>query len=307
MDITLLEEPPDFGDQEFPAALVLLTNACNLRCRHCFVYREETPNEPRDKMSDANMLYQLARLRDKHGIRSMLFMGGEPMIKEKLMRQAMALFEESSVVTNGTYGIPSLPGQLVTVSLDGPEEVNDRIRGTGVFDAVKRSIFEHNLRDDTIVMLQMTITRSNARYIEPFVEQVEHWPVSGVAFTFYVPDKGEVSELMWEDLRERDEVVQALIDLKSRHPVIKTNTGALELMFSDRAVMSTGVEGENCQLKRVLPLYIGESGRFETTYCCYGNNVDCSRCGAYAVFNSAWNRQRHQQNHPGPDRAPEPA
>ena len=95
-----------------------------------------------------------------------------------------------------------------------------------------------------------------------------------------MPDKNDVTGLGWNDLKERDEVVQKLIDLKRRYPFIKANTGALELMFSDVAMESTGENGEHCTLKNSLPIYMGEGGQFERTFCCYGNNVDCSRCGA---------------------------
>ena len=297
MTIPVFEEPTDFGDVKFPAALVLVTNACNLRCQHCFVYREETPNESRDRMSDGNMLYQLRRLRDKHDIRSMLFMGGEPMIKSALVFEAMQLFEQSAIVTNGTYGIPSLPGRLVTVSLDGPKELNDQIRGEGVFEKVKQAIYEHNLKDDTTVMLQMTVTKKNAGSMEQFVDEVEQWPVSGIAFTFYVPGKDEKSEFAWDNLVQRDDVISTLLQLKRRHPMIKSNVGALRMMFSDKALTATGAAGENCSLKRMLPLYVGEGGRFERTFCCYGNDVECSRCGAYAVFNSAFKRDRGEGVH----------
>jgi hypothetical protein len=37
------------------------------------------------------------------------------------------------------------------------------------------------------------------------------------------------------------------------------------------------------RMKSRLPLYVGEGGVFERTFCCYGNDVDCGRCGAYAV------------------------
>lgn len=270
---------------------MIVTNACNLRCRHCFVYREDTPNEPRDKMNDASMLHQLEVLRDRHKIRSMLFMGGEPMIRSGLVLEAMNLFEKSSIVTNGTYGIPSVPGHLVTVSLDGPEDYNDRLRGEGVFQKVKQAIFERDPNDGTTVMLQMTVTRENADAIEPFVEAVADWPIDGIAFSFYVPTKDDHGPLVWRDLRERDEAVRTVMALKHRYPQIKTNLGTLELMLSDRALESTGMRGENCTLKRMLPLYVGDGGQFERTFCCYGNDVDCSRCGAYAVFNVAYHKQ----------------
>jgi MoaA/NifB/PqqE/SkfB family radical SAM enzyme len=237
------------------------------------------------------MLAQLEVLRDKHEIKSMLFMGGEPMIKSDLVLRGMSLFESSSIVTNGTYGIPSVPGHLVTVSLDGPREANDAIRGIGVFDRVKAAIFDRDPDDGTLVILQMAITRQNAPHLEEFVKVVEDWPVDGIAFTFYVPSREEESELSWHDLKERDEVVHRLIALKGKHPQIKANVGALKLLLSDRCLEATGQEGENCRIKKTLPLYIGEGGQFERTFCCYGNNVDCSRCGAYGVFNSAWHQQ----------------
>ena len=284
-------EPTDFGERVFRGALVNVTNVCNLSCAHCFVFRADNPNRPKDKMDDATMLAQLEQLRDKHGIRSMLFMGGEPMVRRDLVLRAMPLFERSSIVTNGTYGIPSAPGHLVTVSLDGPKEMNDPIRGEGVFDRVKKSVFERGPDDGTTVILQMTLTRLNADGIEPFVEEVKDWPVTGIAFTFYVPSLGDQTGLGWEDLRERDLVVDRVIAVKRKYPErVKANIGALELMKSDRCLQVTGERGETCGLRQMLPLYMGEGGNFERTFCCYGNNVDCTRCGAYAVFNGAYHR-----------------
>jgi MoaA/NifB/PqqE/SkfB family radical SAM enzyme len=288
-----LREPTDFGEHDFSSALVNVTNVCNLSCTHCFVFRADNPNRPKDKMDDATMLHQLEVLRDRHHIRSMLFMGGEPMVRKALVLEAIPLFERSSIVTNGTYGIPSVPGHVVTVSLDGPEPLNDEIRGKGVFQKVKESVFARDPSDGTTVILQMTVTKQNAPGIEEFVETVKDWPVTGIAFTFYVPSKGEHSNLAWDDLRERDDVVRRVIAVKERYPhVVKSNVGALEMMLSGGSLEATGEHGEPCAMRRMLPLYMGEGGNFERTFCCYGNNVDCSRCGAYAVFNGAYHRQR---------------
>lgn len=290
-------EPTDFGDREFPAALVNVTNVCNLECTHCFVFRDDNPNSAHDKMNDATMLHQLEALRDRHNIKSMLFMGGEPMIRKGLVFEAMKLFEHASIATNGTYGIPSVPGHLVSVSLDGPKHLNDPIRGEGVFDKVKASIHERDLSDGTVVMLQMAITRENAAGIEEFVEAVKDWPIAGVAFTFYVPPLDDTSGQAWDDLKERDGVVDRVLALKDKYPLlIKANRGALEMMKSDVSMQYTGEEGENCLMRNMLPLYMGDGpdgkGAFERTFCCYGNDVDCARCGAYAVFNAAYKKER---------------
>ena len=285
-------EPTDFGDREFQSGLVNVTNVCNLSCTHCFVFRADNPNKPKDRMDDQTMLYQLEKLRDKHGLKSMLFMGGEPMIRKDLVLEGMKLFERSSIVTNGTYGIPSVPGHLVTVSLDGPKHLNDPIRGEGVFDKVKESIFSRDPNDGTTLMLQMTVTAKNHEGIEEFVEEVKDWPITGVAFTFYVPTIDDNTGLGWKDLRDRDPIVDRVIAVKKKHPkVVKTNIGALELMKSDVSLESTGEHGEPCHMTDMLPLYMGPGGNFEKPFCCYGNDVDCSRCGAYGVFNSAYHRK----------------
>ncbi len=290
-------EPTDFGDREYRSALVNVTNVCNLSCTHCFVFRADNPNRPKDKMDDATMLHQLEVLRDRHGIQSMLFMGGEPMIRKALVLGAMDMFPHSSIVTNGTYGIPSVPGHLVTVSLDGPEALNDPIRGEGVFKKVKEAVFARDPSDGTTVILQMTITRENAPGIEAFVEEVKDWPVDGVAFTFYVPGKNDHGSLAWDDLRDRDLVIERVMAVKRKYPgVVKTNIGALELMKSDRSLEFTGEHGEPCGMRNMLPLYMGEGGNFERTFCCYGNDVDCTRCGAYGVFNGAYHRMHQGQD-----------
>ena len=285
-----ITEPTDFGEGQYPFALVNVTNVCNLDCRHCFVFRADNPQAPRDKMNDATMLHQLEVLRDKHGIRSMLFMGGEPMIRKDMVLQAAKLFPESAIVTNGTYGIPSLPGHLVTVSLDGPMELNDPIRGEGVFDKVKEAIFARDANDGTTVMLQMAVTRENAPGLEDFMAEIAAWPINGVAFSLYVPVQNDQTGLDWKDLKARDLVLDRLIALKKKYPsVIKSHIPTLEMMKSDVAINSTGENGEHCILKRdTLPLYMGDGGQFEKPFCCYGNDVDCSRCGAYAVFNRAY-------------------
>ena len=289
---SVLKDPTNFGDGDYPTAMVNVTNVCNLACSHCFVFRADNPNDAHDKMDDATMLAQLEALRDKHNIKSMLFMGGEPMIRKKMVMEAAQLFEVPAIVTNATYGIPSLPGGLVTVSLDGPKHLNDPIRGEGVFRKVKDAIYARDASDGTTVILQMVLTAQNDEGLEPFVEEVKDWPIDGVAFTFYVPQSNDTTGLAWGDLKDRDKVIDRCIALKQKYPdLLKAHIGALELMYSDNCLEHTGENGEHCLMLGTLPLYMGDGGNFERTFCCYGNDVDCSRCGAYSVFNTAYHRR----------------
>ncbi len=287
-----LREPTDFGDGEYLSALVNVTNACNLDCSHCFVFRADNPNNTRDKMDDRTMLHQLEVLRDKHSIRSMLFMGGEPMIRKDLVMEAAKLFDNPSIVTNGTYGVPSLPGGLVTVSLDGPEGPNDAMRGAGVFQKVKTAIAGRNPDDGTTLMLQMTVTRINAHTVAEFVETVKDWPIDGVAFTFFIPIVNDETGLAWDSLTDRDEAIRNVIAVKQDYPdLVKAQVPVLEMMFSDVCQKHTGDLGGQCVNIDILPLYLGKNGSFERPECCYGNEADCFRCGSYSLFNTVYHRE----------------
>jgi len=66
---------------KYPAALVNITKRCNLRSKHCFVYRDGNPNDRRDEMDTPILLEKLAKLKKRHGIQAMLWMGGEPLLK----------------------------------------------------------------------------------------------------------------------------------------------------------------------------------------------------------------------------------
>ena len=77
------------------------------------------------------------------------------------------------------------------MSLDGPERMNDPIRGKGVFRKVKEAIFARDPRDGTTVIIQMAITRENAPGLEEFIEEVKDWPVNGIALHVSCPSKGE--------------------------------------------------------------------------------------------------------------------
>jgi hypothetical protein len=43
----------------------------------------------------------------------------------------------------------------------------------------------------------------------------------------------------------------------------------------------------------ILPLYL-EGDHLVTPFCCYGNDVDCERCGSWAVFHLAAKKCRNQ-------------
>ena len=282
--------------ERYPSAMVNVTNHCNLSCRHCFIFREGNPNEVplsiRDEMADDAMLLTLKELRDRHGIKSMMWMGGEPMLRNKLLRKGIKLFKSNTITTNGTVPLIDFgPDLLYVISLDGPEEYNDSIRGEGVFRKVIKNLEGLPEGFKSPFQVQSVVTKFNQHMLEELVIQLMETPVRWMTFSFLVPTAGgESSPDAWQTNEEREEAVRIVMSLKEKYPGFVRNTGrSLELMLSPYAERVTNA----CPARaNILPLYL-EGDHFTTPFCCYGNDVDCSRCGAWAVFHIAEKQERN--------------
>ncbi len=118
-----------------------LTNRCNLRCKYCFVIDEKIDKKVlsaeftrEDAFHFVDEFYSL-------GTRMMFLLGGEPLlhkdigdIVEYIVRKGIVLH----VVTNGTLLGEKYEAvkkaHAVCVSLDGVGEMNDCLRGEGVYE-----------------------------------------------------------------------------------------------------------------------------------------------------------------------------
>jgi hypothetical protein len=275
-----LDPPPPY-----PGGMVNVTNHCNLKCKHCFVFRDGNPNRSAGEMKPERLLSELRRLRDRHGVRYMMWMGGEPMLRWRVLEKGLSLFERNSITTNGTVPLKDFgPGVTYVISLDGPREVNDPVRGTGVFDRVMETVAAIPDGFRSSFMVQCVLHRENQGRLEELVRELLPTKVPGLTFSFYVPRAGEVSPRAWESVEERETAVDIVVDLKRRYPAFVWNSArSLELMRPPTAKLVT----DHCPMqKTMLPLYI-DGDEFTTPFCCYGNDVDCDRCGSWGVFATA--------------------
>jgi MoaA/NifB/PqqE/SkfB family radical SAM enzyme len=276
-------------DRRYPAAIVNVTNHCNLACRHCFVFRDGNPNAAparlRDEPADDELLAGLAALRDRHGIRSMLWMGGEPLLKPRLLERGVRLFRRNTITTNGTAPLLDLgPEVLYVVSLDGPEDLNDEVRGAGVYRRVMRNLARLPEGFSSPVQVQCVVTRRNQRRLGELVEAVRATRAGWMTFSFHVPRLGDTGPDAWPSVEARGPAVREVMRLRAEHPGFVRNTArSLELMLPPYARRVTAA----CPASDlVLPLYL-EGDHLTTPFCCYGNDVECDRCGAWVVFHLA--------------------
>ncbi len=153
-----------------PAALPLrtlvlnVTNTCNLSCGYCYEYGEDRlSHSPPRAMSwevarrAVDFLFEHSGQSDRV---SLTFFGGEPLLNFKLIRQTVDYAEQRatelgkhidfSLTTNATLLTRQVIDFLaehrigVTVSIDGPRELNDRLRvfpsGRGSYDVIAPKI-----------------------------------------------------------------------------------------------------------------------------------------------------------------------
>ncbi|MBI5115254.1 radical SAM protein [Candidatus Poribacteria bacterium] len=277
----------ELGDRFYPVAMVNITNRCTLQCRHCFVYRDgnpsQRPKQSADEMDTPTMLRTLQQLRDKHQIHSMVWMGGEPLLRKDVLTEGVKLFPANTIVTNGTIDLLDLGDCVYVVSLDGPEKVNDRVRGEGSFKRVLGTLSRLPAGFAPTVQAQCAVTRENEDYLNELLETIID-KVDGITFTFYIPRRNDTSTLGWRSLEEREPAVRRVMELKNRFPDFVWNSlESLELMLPANSKEVT----DNCLPKKfLLPLYLNGK-EFETPFCCAGNDVNCDLCGMWGVFHFA--------------------
>lgn len=120
---------------------IILTDRCNLKCRHCSVNNITAVVHPYSQIkAEMQQLYEM-------GIRILFFCGGETFLwrdREKTLRdlvtEAKAMgFLIVNVVTNGTFPLELPEADLILLSLDGDREHHNLIRGD-TYDTILENV-----------------------------------------------------------------------------------------------------------------------------------------------------------------------
>jgi MoaA/NifB/PqqE/SkfB family radical SAM enzyme len=198
-----------------------LTHRCNLRCRHCPFWREAGDDMPWSRVE--------ATLRDlrRRGVGLVIFEGGEPLLWrdgslrfDRVVEAARSLFCSVGVTTNGTLPFDHLAADVIWVSLDGPKEIHDRVRGPS-FERAMENIDRARGRN---VYANVTVNRENASEIPGLVRDLKG-RVRGVTVQLHYPyGRGE------EDLTlpppQRHRLLDELAELKAAgFPVAVSRAG----------------------------------------------------------------------------------
>lgn len=174
-----IKTPPILGT-------IILTDKCNLSCKHCSVNNVTAVIHPYEKIkAEMNQLYSL-------GVKILFFCGGETFMWEygnktlrDLVLQAKQMgFLIVNVVTNGTFKIDLPEADLILLSLDGDKKRHNDIRGD-TFDIIMKNI-EEATSDN--ICFYMAINKLNKNCVKDVCLLANNTKnVRAVSFNFHTP------------------------------------------------------------------------------------------------------------------------
>ena len=165
---------------------IILTDKCNLHCKHCSVNNITAEVYPhRQIQQEMRQLYDM-------GVRILFFCGGETFLwadsgktLRDLVVEAKAMgFLIVNVVTNGTRPLELPEADLILLSLDGDRKRHNAIRGD-TYDLIFENIRRAPSDNICFYMAVNQINKDAIRDVCAAARDTEH--VRAVSFNFHTP------------------------------------------------------------------------------------------------------------------------
>ncbi|MBP3570550.1 MAG: radical SAM protein [Clostridia bacterium] len=210
---------------------VIVTDKCNLKCKHCSVNNITAVIHPYTQIrQEMQQLYNM-------GVRILFFCGGETFLwrdGDRTLRDLVIEAKEMgflvvNVVTNGTYPIDLPEADLILLSLDGDRERHNAIRGD-TYDRILENIDRATADNICLYMAVNQINKDAIREVCQTARDTKN--IRAVSFNFHTPypDTRELA-LSREEKAACCEVITSMMkegapvfNLKSAFPYLINNT-----------------------------------------------------------------------------------
>lgn len=205
------------------------TEKCNLRCSHCYQGKTDTNELSLKEIKEiiGEIRETLRYWAETYHIDfspSFNITGGEPFLRkdifqilEEISREGIDIY----ILSNGTLIdrkkaelLAKLNVKGVQVSIEGPEEVHDSIRGKGSFALAMKGV-ENLLSSGMTVTLNVTLSNLNEPYIHELVSLAAAAGVKALGFSRLVPcgrGKQFLHEMM--EVHKVKEIYQSLLNIQ---------------------------------------------------------------------------------------------
>lgn len=210
---------------------VIVTDQCNLKCRHCSVNNITAVVHPyRQIRNEMQQLYDM-------GVRILFFCGGETFLwrdGERTVRDLVVEAKEMgflivNVVTNGTFPIDLPEADLLLLSLDGNRDCHNAIRGD-TYDTIMENVKNATADNICFYMAINQINKDAVRNVCIAARDTKN--VRAVSFNFHTPypDTRELALSKAEKTKCCETIVEMMgegvpvFNLKSAFPYLIDNT-----------------------------------------------------------------------------------
>jgi len=223
-----------FGSKAPLVNTLIIHYGCNLRCKHCSIFSSGIDGIGKNKLSYQEITDDL-KLQYKNGARIAYFEGGEPTMWSDngknlgdIIKVAKDIgYKNVGYTTNGMNEFFT-GSDVIAVSLDGPKEIHDMIRGEGTFDKLMENISKAEFTGS--IYANVVIQKDNIGCIEEVAKLVaDNKKLSGAIFNFITPPP---QELMLT-LEEKKAAVAELSELKKKGLPILNSRHGLELLIEE--------------------------------------------------------------------------
>lgn len=165
---------------------VIVTDKCNLKCKHCSVNNITAVVHPYAAVKrEMEQLYHM-------GIRILFFCGGETFLwrdGDKTLRDLVIEAKQMgflivNVVTNGTFPIDLPEADLILLSLDGDRQRHNAVRGD-TYDTIMKNIQNATADNICFYMAINQINKDAVRHVCETARDTRN--VRAVSFNFHTP------------------------------------------------------------------------------------------------------------------------
>ncbi len=206
------------------------TNACNLRCKHCY---QNAKKPLANELSTEERLDIVDQLNDL-GTVALAFSGGEPLMRSDFWEVARYAAEKGmyvSLATNGTMLTSETCARLVEigvryveVSIDGAKPAtHDRFRGVkGAWLQAVKGILNACEHSELFLCVASTITKHNFQELEALIKLAKELGARRfIAFNYIPTGRGKYSKELDPDPWMREEMLKILY----RHMIANLSSG----------------------------------------------------------------------------------
>ena len=210
-----------------------ITNRCNKKCQYCDNWNTES-----EELGTKEIFKIINGLKEL-GTRIITLEGGEALLRQDI-GQIIDYTHEKGIfivlLSNGALvpdKIKEVGGlDLLKLSLDGPEEIHDSLRGKGSYQEVIRAA-EIAKENRIPVNFSMTLNKYNIDAIDFVLDMARKLDIKvGFQPVNHVHAKNKDINFLFPDKARHHNVITRLIGLKKSNPYIINSRPALEYLYN---------------------------------------------------------------------------